>query len=412
MAQNIHQHWNQMNPFISLCMIVKNEERFLGQCLKSVRRVVNEMIVVDTGSTDNTMKIAQEYGARVYQHPWEGDFSKARNLSLKYATGDWIFILDADEELAQEDIPIVTRCIRKTDVDAYLFSNINFTPNGTCHHRNIRLFRKGKVHYRGIVHNNPVLDGVASVAPVRIYHHGYNLSPEEMTRKYKRSEALLLKQVKAEPQNTYARANLVRNYRLQRDYQKVIAEAEKALVSDNINLFDKQMILNDLAYARFITGDLKKAKQASLEGLTGNPCHLDFLFILGGVMVKMKKHRQAIEYFNKYLEMRGSGEETPGLEGLLIDTYGYQGKAWNNIGNSYRELGNPDAAIKAFERALEIDGQEPIYFKNLAGLYLQKGLIKLAFKVLKKAMESGIADDSIKKTFARMEMMSACEIAT
>jgi glycosyltransferase involved in cell wall biosynthesis len=401
-----------MTPIISLCMIVKNEERFLGQCLKSVRHVVNEMIVVDTGSTDNTMKIAQEHGARVYEHAWKGDFSKARNLSLGYTTGDWILILDADEELAQEDIPHVFRCIRKTDVDAYLFSNINFTPDGTCHHRNIRLFRNGKVHYEGIVHNNPVLDGVAAVAPVRIYHHGYNLSPEEMTRKYKRSEALLLKQVKAEPQNTYARANLARNYRLQRDYQKVIAEAEKALAIDNINLFDKQMVLNDLAYARFITGDLKKARQVCLEGLAKNPCHLDFLFILGGVMVRMKKHRQAIEYFNRYLEIRESGEETPGLEGLLIDAYGYQSKAWNNIGNSHREMRNMNAAIKAFEKAIEIDRQEPIYYKNLAGLYLQEGMIKHAFKVLKRAVESDIADDSIKKTFAKMQMMSACEMAT
>jgi glycosyltransferase involved in cell wall biosynthesis len=88
---------------ISLCMIVKNEESCLVRCMKSVRDHVDEIIIVDTGSMDNTVEIAESYGARVYHHPWENDFSKHRNQSLSYATGDWIFQLDADEELFPED---------------------------------------------------------------------------------------------------------------------------------------------------------------------------------------------------------------------------------------------------------------------------------------------------------------------
>ena len=84
-------------------MIVKNEEDCLGRCLKSVCDHVDEIIIVDTGSTDGTVEIAKSYGARIYHHPWENDFSKHRNQSLSYATGDWIFILDADEELFPED---------------------------------------------------------------------------------------------------------------------------------------------------------------------------------------------------------------------------------------------------------------------------------------------------------------------
>ena len=79
--------------------MVKDEEKLLPQCLKSIQDHVDEIIVVDTGSRDNTIAIAESYGARVYHHPWEDHFSKHRNQSLEYAGGSWLFIIDADEEL-------------------------------------------------------------------------------------------------------------------------------------------------------------------------------------------------------------------------------------------------------------------------------------------------------------------------
>src|SRR5204863_5400745 len=85
-------------PRLSLCMIVKNEERFLRNCLESVKDIVDEMVIVDTGSTDSTLDIAREYGAKVIPHVWKDDFSEARNVSLDHATGDWALWLDADEE--------------------------------------------------------------------------------------------------------------------------------------------------------------------------------------------------------------------------------------------------------------------------------------------------------------------------
>ena len=84
-------------------MIVKDEDQFLFMCLDSVKDYVDEIIIVDTGSTDKTVEIAHSYNAKVYHHPWENSFSKARNYSLKYATCDWILILDADEEIDKED---------------------------------------------------------------------------------------------------------------------------------------------------------------------------------------------------------------------------------------------------------------------------------------------------------------------
>ncbi len=87
---------------LSLCMIVKNEERFLRNCLESVQGVVDEIVIVDTGSTDGTLDIAREYGAKIIEYAWNDDFSEARNLSLQHATGNWALWLDADEEIAPE----------------------------------------------------------------------------------------------------------------------------------------------------------------------------------------------------------------------------------------------------------------------------------------------------------------------
>ncbi len=92
-----------MGHDISLCMIVKNEEENLGRCLKSVQDLVDEIIVVDTGSTDKTVEIAKEYGAKVHYFKWCNDFSAARNESLKYASKNWILIMDGDDEFCSED---------------------------------------------------------------------------------------------------------------------------------------------------------------------------------------------------------------------------------------------------------------------------------------------------------------------
>jgi len=88
---------------LSLCMIVKNEQTVLVECLKSVRDVVDEMIIVDTGSTDKTIDIARAFGAKVFEFPWTDDFSAARNQSLAQATGNWILVLDADEVISGLD---------------------------------------------------------------------------------------------------------------------------------------------------------------------------------------------------------------------------------------------------------------------------------------------------------------------
>src|SRR6202044_351996 len=86
-------------PTLALSMIVKNAERHLGDCLQSVQGIVDEIVVADTGSTDSSVEIARQAGARILPIPWENDFAKARNLSLAEVKADWVLVLDADERL-------------------------------------------------------------------------------------------------------------------------------------------------------------------------------------------------------------------------------------------------------------------------------------------------------------------------
>jgi GT2 family glycosyltransferase/glycosyltransferase involved in cell wall biosynthesis/Tfp pilus assembly protein PilF len=104
---------------LSVCLITKNEENFLAQCLASVRTIASQIIVVDTGSTDRTVEIARNHGAEIQQFAWCDDFSAARNEALKHATGDWILVLDADEELSPEHRQTILDEMQSTAAMAY-----------------------------------------------------------------------------------------------------------------------------------------------------------------------------------------------------------------------------------------------------------------------------------------------------
>lgn len=113
---------------ISLCMIVKNEEKHLGKALFTVKPLVDEMIVVDTGSEDRTKDIATVYGAKVYDFQWKDDFSAARNYALSKASGEWVLILDADEVISPIDFEILRKIVSKkgSKPKAYSFVTRNY----------------------------------------------------------------------------------------------------------------------------------------------------------------------------------------------------------------------------------------------------------------------------------------------
>ena len=116
---------------LSVCLIAKNEAVHLARCLASVRGLADEIVFVDTGSTDVTVDIAQSYGARIFHFAWQDDFSLARNFSLEQAKGDWILVLDADESIAEQDHAAIREWLQRDDLNAVTAPQRHYIVTGT-----------------------------------------------------------------------------------------------------------------------------------------------------------------------------------------------------------------------------------------------------------------------------------------
>ena len=113
-------------PRLSICLITKNEEAHLARCLESVRGLHDDLVVVDTGSSDRTVDIARAFGARLFEFAWQDDFSRARNFCIEQAAGDWILSLDADESIALRDHAVIREWLRREDLDAVTASQRHY----------------------------------------------------------------------------------------------------------------------------------------------------------------------------------------------------------------------------------------------------------------------------------------------
>ena len=199
---------------VSLCMIVKDEESMLGRTLAAVADHVDEIVVVDTGSTDKTVAIAEEFGAKVLHHPWTGDFSEARNVSLNAATGDWLIYLDADEVLVEADGPLLKSLAGHTWREAFYLVETNHTgdlEDGTAvQHNALRMFRnrpeyrfEGRLHEQ-YAHKLPgFLPERLEQSAVRVDHYGYLGVVRDGKGKSQRNIELITKQI-AETDNPSA----------------------------------------------------------------------------------------------------------------------------------------------------------------------------------------------------------------
>ncbi len=227
-------------PPVSLCMIVKNEQENLAGCLESVGDFAGEMIVVDTGSTDNTVKIAQSCGARVEHFTWIDDFSAARNESLKYAGGDWIFWMDADDRISPNELIRLKNALVSGRAEAYFCSIISGvgaeagTQSKTIH---LRLFP----NRRGICFVNPIHEDPTPVARqlglslaytnITIHHGGYTADADAMRARGVRNEQIVRRAIAAEPANPRRQYDLAAALNLQGDYQGVVEQLEPLLAT-------------------------------------------------------------------------------------------------------------------------------------------------------------------------------------
>lgn len=186
---------------LSICMIVKDEEKNLPRCLDSLKELTEnkdvELIIVDTGSADKTVEIAKRYTEKVYFYEWKNDFSAARNFSISKAQGEWIFIIDADEELRAEDGKILYNFLCSKESKDYntitiLVKNLLDIENDNFSIvASERLFRNdGTFCYEGFIHNLPKSKGPVKHLDVMLIHYGYISTDNELVEK--NSKELLL----------------------------------------------------------------------------------------------------------------------------------------------------------------------------------------------------------------------------
>ncbi len=195
-------------------MIVKNEEQNLERCLQSAAGVVDEIVMVDTGSTDGTLQIARSFGAKIIESPWQGDFAMHRNQSVDAAIGDWILWMDADEELAAESRQIIREAANQSQAQGLRLVVRNLQPEGElCRYLDLhitRMFRRDEQHrFEGRIHEQitpSILRHQGRVEDIDavIFHYGYASKTSQGNQiRFERNIALIEEALLETPDDAY-----------------------------------------------------------------------------------------------------------------------------------------------------------------------------------------------------------------
>lgn len=378
---------DQRPPRLSLCMIVKNEEEVLDACLASVRGFVDEICIVDTGSTDGTLKIAEAHGARIDHHPWTGDFSEARNKALEMATGDWVLVLDADEELAPGAGPILRETLRRKDYGAFGLVIDNALGGGKEIQRAtiVRLFRNvPEIRYSGRVHEQVLPAAHAAgirigTVPVQLTHKGYTDDMMARRQKDQRNLDLLLQQERELPEpQAYNQFNLGQQYKRMGQVDK--AEKHYRLAIELLHATDPRSqapyhapLLYGLVILLKETGRIAEATDWAERAATIFPDAANLLHQLAVLRLLAGDADASLDLLDRVLAL----SETPFAGGTDLGVFSYLNDAARGI--CLARKGRLQEARQIFGRALETSPKpDPATEANLAVVELAEGLDAVA----------------------------------
>ncbi|MBN3952167.1 MAG: tetratricopeptide repeat protein [Nostoc sp. NMS7] len=335
---------------LSLCMIVKNEAATLPKCLNSVRKVVDEMVVLDTGSIDRTPNIAQQLGAKVHHFKWCNDFSAARNAALKYVTGDWILVLDADETLTSAIVSQLREAIAR---DEYLLINLVRQEVGaeqSPYSLVSRLFRNHPdIHFDRPYHAL-VDDSVSAILTkephwqvgylpgVALLHTGYQKSAIAQNNKYAKAATAMSGFLATHPDDPY--------------------------------------VCSKLGALYVETGKISQGMELLRRGITAAEENYDILYELhyhlGIAYSRLQKSPQAISHYQAAIKL-------PIYPMLKLGAY-------NNLGNLLKAAGDFNGAKTAYATTLKIDPTFVVGHYNLAMIFKALGLFTDAIAYYQNAI--------------------------
>lgn len=364
---------------LSICMMVKNEEDNIRRCLDRLKPLADcglaELIIVDTGSTDKTVEIAKEYTNNIYYHEWNNNFSDMRNISISYAKGEWIFIIDADERLDDTDkikillekdvaakfntvVIEVKNLYNKADEDRY-----NIIPSP-------RMFRNdGEFKYTGSVHNQPLYKQPTLSVDVSLTHFGYISSDKElMERKYIRTSSLLRSELQKDPENLYYLYQLAVSLEMHSEAKEAMLYYEKAcdLLTNKELKTKKFYSYIYAAYGKncFLNGKYADAINISKETISLREDYIDAYFILGFSYRRIGDSKSAFEILSKYIDLAESYSKMDISKDVAIIMYNIDKASRSNaryeISHYYLDSREYD---KAYENAILITNKaQQIYF--------------------------------------------------
>lgn len=247
--KHIEELKNKYSYKLSVCMIVRDEEKFLDNCLKSLKPLLDlnlaELIIVDTGSVDKTIEIAKKYTNKVYFKEWNNNFSEARNYSISLAKGEYIFIMDADQEMEENEVNKLIKFFSSNEYknfNTYSLVYKNFTKEDLSEYTyfslNLIFKNDGTFRYEGKIHNQPIYKEPVKNLEIYMMHYGYIMTEDIKEKKFKRTATLLKSELKKDPNNIYYIYQLSRSYEMHGDTKEAIIELEKYLLlieSEKIN---------------------------------------------------------------------------------------------------------------------------------------------------------------------------------
>ncbi|CAM3692755.1 glycosyltransferase family 2 protein [Cohnella lubricantis] len=332
---------------ISVCMIVRNESAQLPHALRSIPPEY-EKIVVDTGSTDDTVRVAESLGAKVHHWAWQDDFAAARNESIAHATGEYVLILDADEELAEDAPAQIEAFVREHPGEPAVVSIWNQIDGEVHRTQMVRLFPNSpSFRYQGIVHeqlfeNAEPVHAVPS--DISIKHIGYEKSVYEAQKKEERYLKLYGKQLTLEPNNGYLRYQIGKlHYSLQR-----YAEAcESFRLCVGLQEEDRLYYAPMLVMYGYALKNLNRSAEAEAlltPYLSRYPSFPDLPFLLGLLAMDTMKVQDIERYFLQALEI---GETSNYATVAGVGSF----KAAYNVGLFYELTGQIEKARTAYEIA-------------------------------------------------------------